>query len=147
MYFYLLGMYLCWWWWSCTCKMSLSLCNQTGHWLSWDSCNIGLICLCSSWKMDFVVLVGFFKKSRVKGFFFEPEYDALHKRDNWIIIYLLSVLSFFVLHCPIFCGFCKHAIFVSVCVHCLMSSVSAYIQIHVYIFLLSGPRPASDMLI
>lgn len=33
------------------------------------------------------------------------------------------------------------------CVHCLMSGASAYIQIHVYIFLLSGPCPASDMLI
>lgn len=77
-----------------------------------------------------------------KGFF-----DALHKKDNSVIIYLLSVFSLFVLHCPIFCGFCKHAMFVSICVHCLMSGISAYIQIHVYIFLLSGPCPASDMLI
>lgn len=42
----------------------------------------------------YMFLVGFFKKSCVRVFF-KFEYDALHKRDNSVIIYLLSVFSFF----------------------------------------------------
>lgn len=75
---------------------------------------------------------------------FLAEHDALNRKNNSVII---TCVPLFVLHCSIFCDFCKYDISVYISVHCLMSIISAYIQIYVYTFLLLRPCRASDMLI